>query len=188
MSYRHQLAIQYLADFPGARVEQDRVGVTLERTETTLPVKLVTDATTAEETQDGVTLEGAETTLPVEIVKDRTTDRSSPSDAVESEQFVEAGYPSPLGQVYAVHLDVTATGPAALHGVVESTGTYDVWVLEGQRLHTEPLIVEEVASGAAGGTTTTLERTAHGDSLGVVVVDASGNPGNQEMAGTIHVT
>lgn len=38
--YRHQQSIQYLADFPGARVESDRLGTIIEDADTTLPVEV----------------------------------------------------------------------------------------------------------------------------------------------------
>lgn len=161
--YRHQQSIQYLADFPGARVESDRVAVTIEGSDHPLPVRIVDETAT----------EGAGAT---------------PSEDVEGAAVSETTYPNDLGTVQSAHMYVEDDTPQRLLGAVKSTGQYDVYILEGHQAHQDPLITDQVASGVAGGTVTKIDRPAHTGSIGVVVVDDSGSPTDQEVTGAIHVT
>ena len=173
--YRHSQNVGYLADFPGARVEKDRIAVVIEAADDSLLV---------------------DETIPVEVTKMPDADEngewfsgSFPDWGVHSRESVEFHDPEetpdwyPDGHIVPFVCESDG-GVTRLSGVVESTGAYSVHLLYGDP-ETSLINLSEIETDVTG--TTTIDEPAITPSCGVLIEDTSDEPDQQEVSGLIHV-
>jgi len=199
--YRHTQSLQYLANFPGARVEKDRIAVAIETADgpldvsaATVPVNLdepldVSAATVPVSLDEPLDVSGA--TVPVEV----TNDDPDPAGYEDPWAYSLHGgnYKGPqqfegIGEVSYADFEVESDSPISqVLGAVTATGSYDVYLRQDASYAGGGLVTTELATGVAGGETTTIQEPAYSLTNQVLVVDASGSPDSQEVSGTVHV-
>lgn len=168
--YRNTERIDYLADFPGASRERDRIKTTVSGTVETELVDDINRLLGAVRPATGYTFPVAQDG-PVDV-SDRagralgavSTPDQPGHDSIDLNETLAADGTSTIV--------VEASGVQNLRGTVVSTGSYDVdveWTLsDGTTLDTV-----SVASGVAGGTPTTIDEVAGASRAVVTITDQS---------------
>jgi hypothetical protein len=166
-AYLNTQGIAYVADFPGARVETNRIGTVLERSEATLDVSAAT--------------------VPVEIVADSATETTQQHASQEVNSLAYEDVQT-AGPVPPDSVPIIAEGPGGvtqLTGIVEASGTYDVMAVFGDPDKSLTHVMT-IASDVSGGTTTPIDETALTPEGGVFVTDKSGDTTNT-VTGEVHL-
>lgn len=196
--YRHQSNIGYLADFPGARVEENRIAVYLEGADDGVLTTEQADGDIEIEEPLEITATPDTAPLPVEVLAATSTVPVEVTDSavemyqkgeqndVMGEEFTDPDDgPEWVDEPFAILQVGSPRRSDRILGLVESSGQYSATLNfgpEGHSAHSETL-----ADNETGGEATTIDVPAYVPFATLVVTDESGNPDDHTVRAMLHV-